>query len=80
MPSASVAPLVDPAVPPLNRSSLTPEPEPPVEVSDIIKVKDGPPEEDTPVEAIMAAMDIDSDHDSEKSGIETDDEVSDEDK
>jgi hypothetical protein len=58
-----------------------PSSEPAVEIQifDIIEVKDGPPEEDIPVEVIMEAMDIESDHDSEKSGIETDDEVSDED-
>jgi hypothetical protein len=51
-----------------------------IQIFDIIEVKDGPSEEDIPVEAIMEAMDIESDHDSEKSGVETDDEVSDEDK
>ena len=32
------------------------------------------------MKAIMKAMDIESDHDSEKSGVEMDEEVSDEDK
>jgi hypothetical protein len=63
-----------------SQTPSTPSPEPPVErqIFDIIEVKD--PQEDIPVEAIMEAMDIESDHDSEKSGVETDDEVSDEDK
>lgn len=46
----------------------------------MIEVKDDPPEEDIPVEAILEAMDIESDHDSEKSGVEMDDEISDEEK
>jgi hypothetical protein len=51
-----------------------------IQVFDVIEVKDNISEENIPVEAIMEAMDIESDHDSEKSGVDTDDEVSDEDK
>lgn len=64
----------------LSASTSSPEPPTQMEIFDVIEVKDGPPEEDISLEAIMDAMDIGSDHDSEKSGVETDEEVSDEDK
>jgi hypothetical protein len=76
-----MASLIDPAILPQSRSPSNPSPESPAErqILDIIEVKDDP-SQDIPVEAIMEAMDIDSDNDSEKSGVETDDEISDEDK